>query len=104
MTCALARRLAAAPHVAARQLAERRFVRGRDDQREIADAGRAVAGLARELRVLLDRDRVDRDVEGVDLHPVGRPFVVRALVRPHRELAAGIGRETRDGSVAHLGR
>ena len=73
---------------------------GRDDQRQVADAGRAVPGLARELRVLIDGDRVDRGVKRVDLHPMARPFVVRAIVRPHRELAGRHAHEARDRVLA----
>ena len=78
------------------------FVRWGDDQRQVADAGHAVAGLARELRVLVDGDRVDRDVERVDVHPMAGPLVVRAIVRPHRKLAGRHTDEARDRVLPHL--
>ena len=63
-----------------RQLAECRLVCRGDDHGQVANAGGAVPRLARELGVLLDGNRVRGRVKRVDLHPVGWPFVVSAVV------------------------
>jgi hypothetical protein len=96
MTSALLRRLAAAPHIRRRQIAKGGFVRRRDDHRQVADARRRVTGLARELGVLFNRDRVDGRVEGIYLHPMRWPFVVRAIVGSHREFA---GRDSNEAGI-----
>src|SRR5687768_16564807 len=101
MPPALARRLAGAPNVRRCQLAKRRLVRRRDDYGKIADAGGAVASLPGELRVMLDRDRVDRDVERIHLHSMTRPLVFRAVVRPHPKLTCGHADKARDMVLPH---
>src|SRR5262245_12593706 len=87
MLRALSDRLAGTPVVRRGKLAKSTLVRGRHNEWQITNRRDFVSGFARESGVLLDRDWMRSDAEGVEGHMVHRPLVVISVLGADQELA-----------------